>query len=273
MLETGTPARDLAPVAPDAPAMSWSSVHGIQPGPDTYARLGDCRSAVELRGWLLSFARELGFYGARYVHYGHLLNGSQDREDHRPLRWLSTAVREQDAGEHAWLFADPIISFMRTAFEPLTWSTNVTPDMSPAQRDWLQSERARGVGAGIAIPIQDYACGPAYLSLFGVDEDAADGLLRRSAPQLAFTAARFHALAKSLVEGSAGRQGRALLTEREIECLRLAALGCTVAESGRTLSIAVRTVEFHLKNAAEKLGARSKLRAVALAVGTGLIHV
>ncbi|WP_227591733.1 LuxR C-terminal-related transcriptional regulator [Klebsiella aerogenes] len=35
------------------------------------------------------------------------------------------------------------------------------------------------------------------------------------------------------------------MSNRELECLRLAALGQTVDESGQTLGISGRTVEFH----------------------------
>ncbi|WP_158915783.1 helix-turn-helix transcriptional regulator [Caulobacter sp. S45] len=64
---------------------------------------------------------------------------------------------------------------------------------------------------------------------------------------------------------------RAALTAREAECMRLAALGLTTAETSRQLSVAERTVEFHLSNAMRKLGAPNKIRAVVLAVQQKLI--
>jgi DNA-binding CsgD family transcriptional regulator len=64
---------------------------------------------------------------------------------------------------------------------------------------------------------------------------------------------------------------RQLLTVRETECIRLAALGLTTLESARELGLAPRTVEFHLTNAMRKLGAPNKIRAVVIAVQQNLI--
>ena len=61
------------------------------------------------------------------------------------------------------------------------------------------------------------------------------------------------------------------LTAREVECIRLAALGLTTGETARRILVAERTVEFHLGNAMRKLGATSKLRAVVIAMQRKLI--
>lgn len=166
-----------------------------------------------------------------------------------------------------------MIGRIRTAFAPFSWSTRASQSDTDSQRAWLDGQRARGVGAGIAVPVQDCSAGPAYLSLFGTDEAAAARLIQDHTPELAFIGAQFHALAKLLVPTTDGLAAIANLTRREVECLTLAGLGNTVVESGRALRISGRTVEFHLRNAGEKLGATTKLRAVALAVGCGLIQI
>uniref|UniRef100_B0T701 Transcriptional regulator, LuxR family n=1 Tax=Caulobacter sp. (strain K31) TaxID=366602 RepID=B0T701_CAUSK len=61
------------------------------------------------------------------------------------------------------------------------------------------------------------------------------------------------------------------LTAREIECIRLAALGLTTGETAQRIQVAERTVEFHLGNAMRKLGATNKLRAVVIAMQRKLI--
>lgn len=61
------------------------------------------------------------------------------------------------------------------------------------------------------------------------------------------------------------------LTAREIECIRLAALGLTTGETAQRIEVAERTVEFHLGNAMRKLGATNKLRAVVIAIQRKLI--
>jgi len=61
------------------------------------------------------------------------------------------------------------------------------------------------------------------------------------------------------------------LTTREVECIRLAALGLTTSETAQRIQVAERTVEFHLGNAMRKLGAANKLRAVVIALQRRLI--
>jgi DNA-binding CsgD family transcriptional regulator len=71
---------------------------------------------------------------------------------------------------------------------------------------------------------------------------------------------------------AAGRSGSpAALTRREREILRLVADGQTDREIAATLFISERTVEWHLKNAFEKLGAATRAAAIAAAVRDGLI--
>ena len=61
------------------------------------------------------------------------------------------------------------------------------------------------------------------------------------------------------------------LSEREIEVLRLIAAGCSNAEIGERLTIAIGTVKRHINNIYGKLGAESRTQAVAKARGLGLL--
>lgn len=55
-----------------------------------------------------------------------------------------------------------------------------------------------------------------------------------------------------------------LLTERELECLRIVADGASVAEAAEALVVSRETVKKHLGNIYAKLGVHSKMQAVAL---------
>lgn len=231
-----------------------------------------CQSLGDLRGWLLGFARGLGFYGGRYIHIGHAALAGPAAAN-RPRRFLSTSYREADDVAGDWLDSDPSASLIMTAYAPFPWSTSIDSRVRDRHRDWLAEQRAVGVSAGIAIPVQDYPGGPAYISLFGIDEDRAARLSSERAAELSFAASTFHAAAKSILTADDGAAPGAAMTGRELDVLRLAALGMTVPESARALGIHFRTVEYHLKGASEKLGANSKLRAVAVAVRRGLIDV
>lgn len=73
----------------------------------------------------------------------------------------------------------------------------------------------------------------------------------------------------------AGRSGRAAplqeLTKREFQCLYWAAAGKTALETSGILDIAMRTANFHLQNAIEKLGAANKYQAIVIATRLGLL--
>jgi DNA-binding NarL/FixJ family response regulator len=64
-----------------------------------------------------------------------------------------------------------------------------------------------------------------------------------------------------------------VLGRREIEVLEALAAGATTAEIADRLTITVHTVRTHVKNIISKLGARSKLEAVLVAVKEGLITI
>jgi PAS domain S-box-containing protein len=61
------------------------------------------------------------------------------------------------------------------------------------------------------------------------------------------------------------------LSNRELEIVRLVALGSTGPEIADELRIAHNTVRTHTRNAMEKVGARSRAHLVAKALGEGLV--
>lgn len=233
-----------------------------------------CLTVDDLTGWLMRVARALGFYGARYVHAGHLVSGARTTITGRPIRFLSTAARDRRAADvDDWRFDDPMIGEAARAFAPFIWSTNAKPEMTERQQIWLAEERILGVRAGIALPVQDHAAGPAYLSLFGVDEARAKQILEEWAPALAFAATQFHARAKSLLPSLESCPDAIPLSRRERECLHLTAQGRTIPAIAEELRITVRTVQHHMGRASQKLGAANGLHAVAIAVSERLIRV
>lgn len=63
------------------------------------------------------------------------------------------------------------------------------------------------------------------------------------------------------------------LTEQEKQVLRLAAQGSTNKQIAHTLSIAERTVEYHLGEIFKRLGVASRTAAVVLAQKLGILDV
>ncbi|WP_049759564.1 helix-turn-helix transcriptional regulator [Novosphingobium aromaticivorans] len=91
-------------------------------------------------------------------------------------------------------------------------------------------------------------------------------------------AEHFQALALRLVATHNEARGRPRnagvpqkLTRREVQCLRWAAAGKTDGEIGIILDLSHSTVRFHLRNAAEKLGATGRAQSIQLAAGLGYV--
>lgn len=64
---------------------------------------------------------------------------------------------------------------------------------------------------------------------------------------------------------------RGTLSTRQVEVLRLVAVGASAAEMADELSISKTTVRTHVKNILERLGAKNRAHAVALAMSDGLL--
>ena len=71
--------------------------------------------------------------------------------------------------------------------------------------------------------------------------------------------------------GGTGRVGAATLTEREREILGLIAQGLSNAAIAERLVVSVNTVRNHVANLLAKLGARSKLEALSIAIREGML--
>jgi DNA-binding NarL/FixJ family response regulator len=85
---------------------------------------------------------------------------------------------------------------------------------------------------------------------------------------LTVTDACFHRAGLELAARMGPAQG---LTSRELEILSLARNGYRSEDIARALHLTLHTVEFHVRNANAKLGARSRAQAVARAIFLGLI--
>ena len=88
--------------------------------------------------------------------------------------------------------------------------------------------------------------------------------------RLQLFAAQFHDAAVRLSCGRAWRE-RPQLTARQKEVLSWAADGFSSAATAGKIGITASAVNFHLVNAARKLGAANKIQAVALAIRHSLI--
>lgn len=68
-----------------------------------------------------------------------------------------------------------------------------------------------------------------------------------------------------------GDASSAVLTERQLECLRWAQAGKSSTDIGAIVGISHRTVEAHLAEACARLGVRTRIQAISLAIDVGLL--
>lgn len=88
-----------------------------------------------------------------------------------------------------------------------------------------------------------------------IPEDMAEATVNHLSPRFL----QFNAWSRALVENAYAATYD--LTPRELECMRLVAEGKTSKEIARILRITSRTVDFHVQNATDKLGATSRSQA------------
>jgi DNA-binding NarL/FixJ family response regulator len=73
--------------------------------------------------------------------------------------------------------------------------------------------------------------------------------------------------------GDAADELASALSPREREVLALLAEGASNKEIARALALSIHTVKYHIASLTEKLGARSRVEAVAIAIRAGLVMV
>lgn len=71
--------------------------------------------------------------------------------------------------------------------------------------------------------------------------------------------------------GSVARPARAILSERELDVLRLIQTGCINDEIARRLGISALTVKNHVQGILRKLNAQNRAQAVAAAIASGVL--
>lgn len=231
---------------------------------DTYADLAEAltrirAAAVQTAVWprVKEFAARLG--------YSHVL--------------VLDLTRMADAARAATLHSDgPAADW---AFEQ-----EMTPDRDQVIRSCLQTSETflissarnggpgRGTspadvvrnGEGLVVPVYRDDKPVAAASFWGARPDTSP--LARSLLLVVS-----HAASERSGELRAGRPAHNVLSARETQCLRQVASGRPDAEIGQVLGISARTVRFHIDSAKTKLGASTRIQAVAKALRERLIAV
>lgn len=202
---------------------------------------------------------------------------------------------EEDAFVQSWVAHDgglqsividdmathcPVTNLSKREHRPFAW--RVSDHRMFARRGPLVQRQASiirflrrfRVAGGITAPVHRPFGDAGLISWMTTDPDLdLDQVLEDKGHELFLLSHHFLAeLADRHTAATAARHSdSARLSEREIECLRWAALGKTEREIGDIIARSESTARFHLKNAMRKLHANNRTHAVAKACHYGLL--
>lgn len=194
------------------------------------------------------------------VHEFHLKNC--------PEEWVRDAVSSDAA-------TDPLHRRALREVTPIFWH-----ELVPYEPTWIARARKFGLATGVTLPVHGPDGRWSSLSLMknrggaGAERD-----IRAAIGKCHLLAAFIHEVTDRImrnhVEPAIAAEEckieRCSLTERERDCLTWIAAGKTTAQAADILSVAERTVVFHLANARRKLGVANSHHAIMKAVSLGHI--
>ncbi len=170
-----------------------------------------------------------------------------------------------------WAAVDPVLRQCRMARQPFSWDSVVgRPGETAEEARFFAACDSIGVHGGVTMPFHnpDGRTHVVSLSLRGRERPDVSRL-----PYLYALAAQTWIRHNALAGTQSPPPARVRLTSRERECLLWAKEGKTNWEISTILSLAERTVEFHVCNAMRKLGATNRVTAIVIALQEGLIAI
>lgn len=128
-----------------------------------------------------------------------------------------------------------------------------------ADRKVVKLFNEHGWLSNLAWPTYGYGGALGFLVLFSKQRNMPDNIVEQTISRLAPWVLKFNAWSRELIEEHYLTHH---LTQRELDCILLAAEGKTSREIAKILSITKRTVDFHIHNVARKLGVTTRTQAV-----------
>lgn len=165
---------------------------------------------------------------------------------------------QQRYATEGYLAVDPTVAHGIRSVLPLIWSEEVFKHCLPMWED----ARAHGLRVGWAQSSYNAEGAVGMLTLARSNELISPDELRKNSAQMTVLAQLAHESMSRLVSQRRSIDEANALTSREIEVLRWTADGKTSGEVGQIMNITERTVNFHINNSLEKLGAVNKTAAV-----------
>ncbi|WNJ93545.1 LuxR family transcriptional regulator [Bosea sp. 685] len=194
--------------------------------------------------------------------------GHGQQEHNFFLNW--PAAWKRISAERNFARKSAIVTEARRRFAPFTWSQLKSErTFTPVENEAWTAAAEWGWTDGFTVPIH----GPrGSFSVMGMaaTEKGLD-LSPAGRMRLSMMAVIVHERCCALGKLAPARDMRAILSGREVECLRWVADGRTDVEIAVILGISAATVRFHVDNVRIKLGVRNRSQAVAQFALAGML--
>jgi LuxR family transcriptional regulator, quorum-sensing system regulator BjaR1 len=178
-----------------------------------------------------------------------------------PAEWFKIYTANQ------YIRVDPVARLCRRSVNPFEWAeAPYDAAQDPRAAEVMRRAQDFRMARGFIVPIHGITGYEACVSVGGVDLD----LNTRSKPAIHLMAMYGFDRVRRLLSPKPATSHR--LTIREREVLSWSANGKSAWEIGEILNITQRTVEEHLANARQKLGAMNRTHAVAIAIRDRIIE-
>lgn len=187
-----------------------------------------------------------------------------------PAAWV--ALYDQ----RSFVEVDPRVQWLISKRLPMIWDQASLRGSNPKIDEFLDAGLSYGLGSGVAVGFADVR-GHAVMVALNSEQQTMSNARRVAVSQqmgeIVLLAHFFHEIfaAEIIKHGTTPTGSGAPLSDRERQCLSLAAHGQTSEDIAGKLGITERTVEFHFVSIRSKLSAATRQEAVAKAVQAGLI--
>jgi DNA-binding CsgD family transcriptional regulator len=237
---------------------------------DVIDQIDRVRHTADVIGTVARFAGKLGYHA--------LAIGAPSRGDlfegyffsTWPQEWMDLYMREESMRE------DPIPIVASMNMMPFRWSEMIAGRcgmaMSATQLHAFDIARTHGYCEGVVVPVHGPGAYLVVASYAGTDPDTSPAAMTTLHVLTLHAHVRLASLYAADRQNSAPAPGTAALSAREIEALRCVLSGLSDEASAVRMGISARTVRFHLGNARQKLGARTRAQAVSAALTMGRLQ-
>lgn len=226
------------------------------------ARAGE--SGSDLVPHIATITRRFGFDSFTYTGSMRL---PQDHENKLFEFTTLPAVWAFRYDQNAYIEVDPRVKAISDCTVPVLWDQATTRACSPCATQFLDDALSVGVASGVCIPLYDADGTNSVVEFDSVESDMKsqrESAIRHALSDMFIFARYFHELFKraTLERLVQARSAGMPLSEREIQCLTLAAMGGEIDAFANSLGIDVRILRRHFDSIRSKLGVASLAEAM-----------